>query len=253
MQATSPSETRIDLGQVRDQLRQPRSHLKGRQASDEARAEVRALIGPAPVQGHRRDLLIEHLHALNDHFRALFERHIVALAAEMRQPVVEVFEVASFYHHFQILKDEQPAPALTVRVCDSLSCQLAGSDSLLAQLQRDLGADVRVMPAPCLGRSEQAPAAQEGRKAVACATDRKVKALVAARDVTPNALPQALSLQAYRAAGGYALAQQIASGQRSAESVIEVLEHAGLRGLGGAGFPAGRKWRIVRSQPAPRL
>ena len=253
MQATSPSETRIDLGQVRDQLRQPLTHLKGRQASDEARAEVRALIGPAPVQGHRRDLLIEHLHALNDHYRALFERHILALAAEMRLPVVEVFEVASFYHHFQILKDEQPAPALTVRVCDSLSCQLAGSDGLLAQLQRDLGADVRVMPAPCLGRCEQAPAAQVGQKAVACATDRKVKALVAAQDVTPNALPQALSLQAYRAAGGYVLAQQIASGQRNPESVIEALEHAGLRGLGGAGFPAGRKWRIVRSQPVPRL
>jgi len=109
----SSSETRIDLHQVKDLLRQPRSRLKGRQATDEARAEVRALIGPAPVEGHRRDLLIEHLHLLNDHHRALFERHIVALAAEMRLPVVEVFEVASFYHHFQILRDDQPAPAIT--------------------------------------------------------------------------------------------------------------------------------------------
>ena len=121
------SDTRIGLDQVKDQLRRPRAQLKGRQASDEARAEVRALIGAAPTEGHRRDWLIEHLHVLNDHYRALFERHIVALAAEMRLPVVEVFEVASFYHHFQILKDEQPAPAITVRVCDSLSCQLAGS------------------------------------------------------------------------------------------------------------------------------
>ena len=247
------SETRIGLGQVREQLRQPRSRLKGRQATDEARAEVRALIGAAPAHGHRRDLLIEHLHVLNDHYRALFERHMVALAAEMRLPVVEVFEVASFYHHFQILKDDQAAPALTVRVCESLSCQLAGSDSLLMQLQRELGSDVQVVPAPCLGRCEQAPAAQVGQKAVACATDEKVKALVATQDVAPNGLPQALGLRAYRAAGGYALAQQIASGERSAESVIAVLEHAGLRGLGGAGFPAGRKWRIVRSQPAPRL
>ena len=247
------SETRIGLGQVREQLRQPRSRLKGRQATDEARAEVRALIGAAPAEGHRRDLLIEHLHALNDHYRALFERHIVALAAEMRLPVVEVFEVASFYHHFQIRKDDQAAPALTVRVCDSLSCQLAGADSLLTQLQRDLGADVQVIPSPCLGRCEQAPAAQVGQKAVACATVPEVQKLVAAQAVTPNALPQAIGLQAYLAAGGYAMAQQIASGQRSAESVIEVLEHAGLRGLGGAGFPAGRKWRIVRSQPAPRL
>jgi len=249
----SSSETRIDLHQVKDQLRQPRSRLKGRQATDEARAEVRALIGPAPAAGHRRDLLIEHLHLLNDHHRALFERHLVALAAEMRLPVVEVFEVASFYHHFQILRDDQPAPAITVRVCDSLSCQLAGSDTLLNQLQRDLGAAVQVIPAPCLGRCEQAPAAQVGQKAVACATAQQVQALVASHAVAPNVLPEAMGLQAYRAAGGYALAQQLASGQRSAEAVIEVLEHAGLRGLGGAGFPAGRKWRIVRSQPAPRL
>ena len=253
MPASAPNTSVIGLDQVREQLRRPRPQLKGRQASDAARAEVRALIGPAPADGHRRDLLIEHLHALNDHHRALFERHLVALAAEMRLSVVEVFEVASFYHHFQILPDDAPAPAITVRVCDSLSCQLAGSDSLLRRLQSDLGADVQVIAAPCLGRCEQAPAAQVGQKAVACATDREVKALVAAQDVRPNALPQALGLQAYRAAGGYALAQQIASGQRSAESVIEVLEHAGLRGLGGAGFPAGRKWRIVRAQPAPRL
>ncbi len=253
MQATPTFETRIGLNQVKDQLRQPRSRLKGRQASDEARAEVRALIGPVPTEGHRRDLLIEHLHALNDHYRGLFERHIVALAAEMRLPVVEVFEVASFYHHFQILKDEQPAPAITVRVCDSLSCQLAGGDTLLAQLQRDLGGDVQVIPAPCLGRCEQAPAAQVGQKAVACATAAQVQSLVASQAVAPNPLPEAIGLQAYRAAGGYALAQQIAAGERSAESVIEVLEHAGLRGLGGAGFPAGRKWRIVRDQSAPRL
>ncbi len=253
MQATPTSETRIGLNQVKDQLRQPRSRLKGRQPSDEARAEVRALIGPVPAEGHRRDLLIEHLHALNDHYRALFERHIVALAAEMRLPVVEVFEVASFYHHFQILKDDQAAPAITVRVCDSLSCQIAGAGSLLVQLQRDLGGDVQVIPAPCLGRCEQAPAAQVGQKAVACAAPQQVQTLVASQAVSPNPLPDATDLQTYLASGGYALAQQVASGQRSAESVIEVLEHAGLRGLGGAGFPAGRKWRIVRSQPAPRL
>ena len=253
MQASSHSETRVDLSQVREQLRQPRAQLKGRQASDEARAEVRDLIGQPPADGHRRDLLIEHLHKLNDHYRALFERHIVALAAEMRLPVVEVYEVASFYHHFQVLKDDEVAPALTVRVCDSLSCQLAGGDSLLTQLQRDLGADVQVIAAPCLGRCEQAPAAQVGQKAVAHATPVQVQALVAARDVAPNPLPDAIDLQAYRAAGGYALAQQVAAGERDAESVIQVLEHAGLRGLGGAGFPAGRKWRIVRSQSAPRL
>ena len=247
------SETRIGLGELRQQLRQPRAQLKGRQAGDAARAEVRTLIGEPPAEGHRRDLLIEHLHVLNDHFHGLFERHLVALAAEMRLPVVEVYEVASFYHHFQILKDDEAAPTVTVRVCDSLSCQLAGAGNLLTQLQRDLGSQVQVLAAPCLGRCEQAPAAQVGQKAVAHATAAQVQSLVTARDVAPNPLPDAIGLQAYRAAGGYALAQQVARGERSAESIIEVLEHAGLRGLGGAGFPAGRKWRIVRGQSEPRL
>ena len=253
MQAPTPSETRIGLDQVRDQLRRPRAQLKGRQASDEARAEVRALIGPVPQDGHRRDLLIEHLHRLNDHHRALFERHLVALAAEMRLPVVEVFEVASFYHHFQILKDNQSAPALTVRVCDSLSCQLAGADSLLAQLQRDMGADVQVLAAPCLGRCEQAPAVQVGQQAVARADVAAVRARVAQASTSPLPLPQAIRLEAYLQGGGYALARQVASGERDAEAIIQTLESSGLRGLGGAGFPAGRKWRIVRSQLAPRL
>ncbi len=244
--------THIGLEQVRQQLRQPRSQLKGRQVSDEARAEVRTLIGLPPQDGHRRDLLIEHLHVLNDHFHGLFERHIVALAAEMRLPVVEVFEVASFYHHFELLKDDQDAPRITVRVCDSLSCSLAGSDSLLRQLQNDL-LDVKVVPVPCLGRCEQAPAAQVGQQAVAHATVETVAQRVAQDQTAPNALPDAIRLDAYLQAGGYQLAQQVASGQRDVESVIQVLESSGLRGLGGAGFPAGRKWRIVRNQPGPRL
>ena len=244
--------THIGLDQVRQQLRQPRSQLKGRQVSDEARAEVRTLIGLPPKDGHRRDLLIEHLHVLNDHFHGLFERHIVALAAEMRLPVVEVFEVASFYHHFEILKDDQDAPRITVRVCDSLSCSLAGSDSLLLQLQNDL-LDVKVVPVPCLGRCEQAPAAQVGQQAVTHATVETVAQRVAQDHTAPNALPDAIRLDAYLQTGGYQLAQQVASGQRDVESVIQVLESSGLRGLGGAGFPAGRKWRIVRNQPGPRL
>ena len=244
--------THIGLDQVRQQLRQPRSQLKGRQASEEARAEVLTLIGLPPQDGHRRDLLIEHLHVLNDHFHGLFERHIVALAAEMRLPVVEVFEVASFYHHFEILKDAEVAPRITVRVCDSLSCSLAGSDSLLRQLQNDL-LDVKVAPVPCLGRCEQAPAAQVGQQAVAHATADSVAQRVTRNQTAPNALPDAIGLDAYLQTGGYQLAQQVASGECDAESVIQVLESSGLRGLGGAGFPAGRKWRIVRSQPGPRL
>ena len=246
------TETRVGLNVLREQLRQPRKQLKGRQATSEARAEVQALIGLPPAEGHRRDLLIEHLHVLNDHCRALFERHIVALAAEMRLSVVEVFEVASFYHHFEILKDDEAAPRITVRVCDSLSCSLAGGDSLLRQLQNDLSG-VKVVPVPCLGRCEQAPAAQVGQQAVAHATLDTVAQRVAHHQTAPNALPDAVRLQAYLQSGGYQLARQVALGERDAESVIQVLEHAGLRGLGGAGFPAGRKWRIVRSQPAPRL
>jgi len=245
--------THIGLDQVRQQLRQPRSQLKGRQADAQALEEVRALIGSAPAQGHRRDLLIEHLHLLNDHFQGLFERHIVALAAEMRLSVVEVFEVASFYHHFQILKDDVPAPRITVRVCDSLSCSLAGSDTLLLQLQRDLGGDVQVVNVPCLGRCEQAPAAQVGQQAVAHASAATVVQRVAQNQTAPNALPDAIGLDAYLQTGGYQLALQVAAGLKDPETVIQVLESSGLRGLGGAGFPAGRKWRIVRSQHGPRL
>jgi formate dehydrogenase len=252
MQTDSASETRIGLNALREQLRKPRSQLKGRQASDEARAEVQALIGAKPTEGHRRDLLIEHLHVLNDHFHGLFERHIVALAAEMRLSVVEVFEVASFYHHFEILKDEDVAPRITVRVCDSLSCSLAGSDTLLRRLQNDL-LDVKVVPVPCLGRCEQAPAAQVGQQAVAHATAQDVTRLVAENHTQPLALPHALRFDEYKKAGGYQLALQMAAGLKDHESVIQVMESSGLRGLGGAGFPAGRKWRIVRSQPGPRL
>ena len=242
----------IGLDQVRQQLRQPRSQLKGRQATEVALAEVRSLIGVTPAQGHRRDLLIEHLHVLNDHFRGLFERHIVALAAEMRLSVVEVFEVASFYHHFDILKDDEAAPRITVRVCDSLSCSLAGSNTLLGQLQNEL-LDVKVVSVPCLGRCEQAPAAQVGQQAVAQATVQAVAQRVAAQQTAPNPLPEAIRLKAYRQSGGYQLALQVATGLKDHETVIQCLESSGLRGLGGAGFPAGRKWRIVRSQPGPRL
>ena len=244
--------THIDLTEVRAQLRQPRTQLKGRQVVPEARAEVQALIGIPPADGHRRDLLIEHLHKLNDQFHGLFERHIVALAAEMRLPVVEVFEVASFYHHFEILQDKQTAPRLTVRVCDSLSCSLAGSDTLLRQLQNDL-LGTKVVPVPCLGRCEQAPAVQVGQQAVAQATVEAVAQRVTHQQTAPNALPNALRLQAYLQAGGYQLALQVAAGLKDHESVIQCLESSGLRGLGGAGFPAGRKWRIVRSQAGPSL
>ena len=239
-----PIETSIKI-----HPRRPRHQLKGRQPSDAARAEVRALIGPAPAEGHRRDLLIEHLHALNDHCHGLFERHLVALAAEMRLSMAEVYEVASFYHHFEVLRDDAEAPRLTVRVCQSLSCQLAGAEDLLARLPALLGTDVKVVAAPCIGRCEQAPAALVGQRSLGSVTAEQV---VLASNEAPVAVDAAvdasesIAFEAYVRAGGYALARAIASGERDAESVIAALEHAGLRGLGGAGFPAGRKWRIVR-------
>jgi len=253
MQATTLTETRIDLGQVRAALRQPRQQLKGRQALPEARAEVQALIGLPPAAGHRRDLLIEHLHLLNDHFHGLFERHIVALAAEMRLPVVEVFEVASFYHHFELLKDTDTAPGVTLRVCDSLSCSLAGAQSLLDKLPGLLGPNVKLQAVPCLGRCEQAPAAQVGQQAVAHATPEILVERLALQQTQALALPQAQGFEAYKKAGGYQLALQVAAGLKDHEALIQTLEASGLRGLGGAGFPAGRKWRIVRNQPGPRL
>ena len=253
MQATTLTETRIDLGQVRAALRQPRQQLKGRQALPEARAEVQALIGLPPSAGHRRDLLIEHLHLLNDHFHGLFERHIVALAAEMRLPVVEVFEVASFYHHFELLKDTDTAPGVTLRVCDSLSCSLAGAQSLLDKLPGLLGPNVKLQAVPCLGRCEQAPAAQVGQQAVAHATPEILVERLAFQQTQALALPQAQRFEAYKKAGGYQLALQVAAGLKDHEALIQNLEASGLRGLGGAGFPAGRKWRIVRNQPGPRL
>jgi len=226
-------------------------HLKGRQVDAASLDEVRALLGPRPEGCHARDLLIEHLHRLNDRWHGLQPRHLAALAQEMNLPMAEVFEVASFYHHFEILKDGEAGPALTVRVCDGLPCEMAGARDLLQRLPALLGPQVRVIPAPCIGRCEQAPAAQVGQRAVPHASEDRVTQAVAGAEVTP--VPKALGYDAYRAQGGYALAAAVVRGERDAESVITALEHAGLRGLGGAGFPAGRKWRIVREQPAPRL
>lgn len=223
---------------------------KGRKPGDQALAEVRQLLGDASRQ---RDLLIEHLHKLQDHFGHLSAAHLSALAQEMRLAQSEVYEVASFYHHFDIVKEGDEAPqALTVRVCDGLSCELAGAQQLLQKLPALLGRDVRVIPAPCIGRCEQAPAAVVGQKPVPCATPQKVAECVK-EGATKHEPEGYMGLSQYRAAGGYQLLEQCLSGERDVESVIATMESSGLRGLGGAGFPSGRKWRIVRNEPGPRL
>ena len=223
---------------------------KGRTVDPAAAEQMRDLLGDGP---RRRDLLIEYLHRVQDAFGHLSAAHMAALAAELRLSQTEVFEVATFYHHFDVVKEGEAAPApLTVRVCETLSCKMAGADALLEQLPNTLGRVVRVIPAPCVGRCEQAPVAVVGRNPIPAATTESVKAAVdAGRREAESA--EYVRYKAYRKAGGYALFGDLVRGNCDVESVIAALEHSGLRGLGGAGFPAGRKWRIVRNESAPRL
>ncbi len=230
--------------------RGPRGRPKGRALDPQAAAEVAALLGDAP---RRRDLLIEHLHRIQDRYGSLSAAHLVALAAEMKLAMTEVYEVATFYHHFDVVKEGGEAPpALTVRVCETLSCVMAGGDALKRELTSLRERGVRVLGAPCIGRCEHAPAAVVGRNPVDNATAAKIAAAIAAGE-TEAAPPPYLDLAAYRAAGGYAVLRDCIDGRRTVDAVTDAMEHSALRGLGGAGFPAGRKWKIVRAEPAPRL
>ncbi|HZV64494.1 MAG TPA: NAD(P)H-dependent oxidoreductase subunit E [Telluria sp.] len=223
---------------------------KGRRVDPQALLEVQALLG---AESRQADLLIEHLHKIQDRYGCLSAAHLTALAAEMKLAQAEVYEVATFYHHFDIVKEGDTAPeALTVRVCDGLSCEMAGAKDLLAKLPAILGKEVRVIGAPCIGRCEQAPAVAVGQNPVQFATVEKVAATVAAKEIihVPSGY---VDLLAYRAEGGYGLLRECIAGQREVETIIKTMEDSGLRGLGGAGFPAGRKWRIVRNEAGPRL
>ncbi|MGA0055617.1 MAG: NAD(P)H-dependent oxidoreductase subunit E [Burkholderiaceae bacterium] len=223
---------------------------KGRRVDPAALQEVQGLLGEA---SRDRAYLIEHLHRLQDHFGHLSSRHLAALAHELRLAQTEVYEVATFYHHFDVVRDgDAPPAALTVRVCDGLSCEMAGAQQLLERLPALLGKDVRVIHAPCIGRCEQAPAAVVHQNPIPFATEEKVVDAVK-RGARLHAPEPYTGLAAYVEAGGYKLLQACLSGERSLETVLQTMEDSGLRGLGGAGFPAGRKWRIVRDQPAPRL
>ena len=223
---------------------------KGRQVDPVAREEVAALLGDRP---RRRDLLIEHLHLLQDQYGCLHARHLAALAEAMQLALVEVYEVASFYAHFDIVLDgETPPPPLTVRVCESISCELAGAQKLLAELPAKLGSNVRVVRAPCMGGCHNAPVAAIGHALHEHATLESVAKAAAAKAIHPH-LPTYPDLAAYRKAGGYALLEACLSGKKSVEEILKTLEDANLRGLGGAGFPTGRKWRLVRAEKAPRL
>src|SRR5215471_12426818 len=227
-----------------------RATPKGRQVDPQAREEVRALLKDDP---RRRDLLIEYLHRIQDSFGHLAARHLVALAAEMRLAMTEVYEVATFYHHFDVVKEGEAAPPpVTVRICETLSCQMAGADELRAATEALQLAGVRVLPAPCIGRCEHAPAAVVGRNPVDQATPELIVHAVREQKLEPE-LPHCTDYAEYRADGGYKTLRACVNVERSVDSVIAELESSALRGLGGAGFPAGRKWKIVRAESAPRI
>ena len=222
---------------------------KGRQLDDEALAEVRALLGDKP---RRRDLLIEHLHLIQDEYGHLAARHLRALAEEMRLSQAEVWEVASFYAHFDLVKEgETPPPALTIRVCDSLSCELAGAQELKKALEDGLDpAEVRVVRAPCMGRCDTAPVCELGHNHIDNATPELVQKAIA-EDDTHAHLPDYETYDAYAAAGGYATLKALRE-SGNWEDVQAKVKESGLRGLGGAGFPSGTKWGFVRGNPGPR-
>jgi len=223
---------------------------KGRQVDPQASEEIRALLGD---RERRRDLLIEHLHLIQDRHGHLSAAHLAALAAEMRLALTEVYEVATFYAHFDVVKEgETPPPAVTVRVCDSLSCALKGAERLFAELPNKLGSGVRVVRAPCMGACDRAPVCAVGHVQVMAADAGKVAAAAAAAP-HPHVYPTPTAFDAYCRDGGYALLKSCLDGKRSRDEIIKMVSDAGLRGLGGAGFPTGRKWSLVRAEPAPRL
>ena len=239
------NENVIDTSALR--RKGPRNRPKGRQVDARAAQEIGALLGDAP---RARDHLIEHLHRIQDGYGCLSAAHLVALAAEMRLAMTEVYEVATFYHHFDVVKDNETAPpAITVRVCETLSCKMAGADALRAELAVLESRGVRVIGAPCIGRCEQAPAAAVGRNAIGHATAAQIIEAVDAKAVEHPDEPYTGYAQ-YRAEGGYAVLQECVDGKRARDAVFAEMEHSALRGLGGAGFPTGRKWKIVSGEPA---
>jgi formate dehydrogenase len=230
--------------------RQATPHPKGRQVDPAALREVRSLLGDRP---RRRDLLIEFLHLVQDKHGHLSAAHLAALADELRLALTEVYEVATFYAHFDVvLEDETPPPPLTVRVCDSLTCEAMGGRTLLPALAAQFGGKVRVVRAPCMGRCDTAPVAEVGHAHVDRATVESVTKAANGGHIHPH-IPTYEGLDAYVAGGGYKLLDDCRAGKRNADELIGLMENSGLRGLGGAGFPAGRKWRFVRQEPKPRL
>jgi len=230
--------------------RRAKSTPKGRQVDPTAAHEIELLLGERP---RRRDLLIEHLHLIQDEYRQISAAHLAALADAMKLSFAEVFETATFYAHFDVVKEGEPDIApLTIRVCDSLTCAMLGAEKLLQQLQASAGPGIRVVRAPCVGRCDTAPSAEVGHHFVDHASVASVLAAANGGDTHPH-LADYVDYDAYVAAGGYALLTRLRSGELAREDLLKALDDASLRGLGGAGFPTGRKWRAVLGEPGPRL
>jgi len=231
-------------------IRRPRPTPKGRRVDPQARAEVAAVLEGSSLD---REYLIENLHRVQDRFGHLSAAHLAALAEAMKLAMAEVYEVATFYHHFDVVKEGEAAPAkVTVRVCETLSCRMAGAQQLLDELPSLLGPGVRVIGAPCIGRCGEAPAVCVGQNAFGNASANGIETCVRSGAVNAPAL-KPVDYAAYRAAGGYKAWVECVTGKRDVEAVIGAMEDSGLRGLGGAGFPVGRKWKIVRAEKSPRL
>ena len=238
-----------EKGPTKGGRRRPPRTPKGRQLDTAAVQEIQALLTDRP---RRRDLLIEHLHLIQDRYGHLSAAHLAALAAEMKMALTEVYEVATFYSHFDVVKDGAPPPPVTVRVCDSLSCAMAGAEKLLKELSGKLGKDVRVVRAPCMGACDRAPVCAVGHVQTFHATPENVAAAVKSKPHA-HAWDKHIDLAAYQKAGGYTLLKDCLAGKRTRDDIIKIVSDAGLRGLGGAGFPTGRKWSLVRAEPAPRM
>src|SRR5215467_14323852 len=230
--------------------RRPPRTPKGRQVYPQALVEVRALLTD---RSRRRDLLIEHLHLIQDQYGHLSAAHLAALASEMKMALTEVYEVATFYAHFDVVKEgELPPPPITVRVCDSLSCAMAGAEKLLKDLPGKLGRDVRVVRAPCMGGCDRAPVCAVGHLQTFKSTPETVATAVK-KNGHAHAWKPDTDFAGYQKAGGYTLLKACLEDKRTRDDLIKIVSDAGLRGLGGAGFPTGRKWALVRAEPAPRM
>lgn len=227
-----------------------KGRVEGRTTPHKSLAEVRQLLGDAP---RTRDMLIENLHKIQDHYHHISNRHILALSIEMSLPMAEVYETATFYHHFDVLQEnETPPPSRTVRVCDSLTCEMYGAKDLLKQLETEALDKVRIQAVPCVGRCHAAPVAVTGAKPIEKANIEKIKSAITNNQLEDNA-PNCTSYGEYRKQGGYQTLIDCIEDKYTQEEVISLLEDSNLRGLGGAGFPTGRKWRILSEQPSPKM